>query len=497
MPTHHNNILQSARAMPFFQRLITALALTTVGWMGKSHAFLTHGGKLSRKVSGVISSAPKNIRCLHPQFCVRSTCAGVPRRRKTRASVSSSSIDLEAVKTAKVDGRSPPNIITCSSSKELAHAVNTFVQPHHVVAELGAQLRDVSETICDQCQHAVLVDVKREVPKSIKTGKSEKSAAVHEDRRTQAMRLMTVDAAKHDLPLRSNAKFVELDNLQDWRRAFFAPPIQREGETDNLVLGYDILVLDMNSIVGNDLEWAALALILEFEAMCRMTAQQSPDARSLKYVLVKSLGLNQFASKLTYTRPWLEQAGQHVPAASKGTTIIATVGVQEYRSTIPTVVQKESFVLEVGCHFGTSTVMLQDHAMHCIGVDVGSKIIREAQRKHPRTFFCVGDAWKTAELLRLQHDYYDSEIYMKSAGQDGINTAQSRQVGFDVVYVDVGGLSGSDGLLDTIALISSLKFALEPRYIVIKSLCLQRLSARLHAYWKWQKTHLRNDHNVL
>jgi hypothetical protein len=63
--------------------------------------------------------------------------------------------------------------------------------------------------------------------------------------------------------------------------------------------------------------------------------------------------------------------------------------------------------------------------------------------------------------------------------------------------VDVGGLSGSDGLLDTIALISSLKFALEPRYIVIKSLCLQRLSARLHAYWKWQKTHLRNDHNVL
>ncbi|KAL3931316.1 MAG: hypothetical protein SGARI_004239 [Bacillariaceae sp.] len=230
--------------------------------------------------------------------------------------------------------------------------------------------------------------------------------------------------------------------------------------------------------------------MLEFEALCRMKQQQTSDARTLKYILVKSLGLNQFASSLTYTQPWLEQAKQqNRHTKSKGTKIIATVGVQEYRQTIPSVVTKDDFVLEVGCHFGTSTVILHDHAQHCIGADVGSKIIREAQRKYPHVFFRVGNAWKTAELLRLQQEYYDSEEYRKEseANSDQDDVQSTRQIGYDVVYVDVGGLSGSDGLLDTIALLSSLKCSLEPRHIVVKSMCLQRLAARLHAYWKWQK----------
>ena len=45
------------------------------------------------------------------------------------------------------------------------------------------------------------------------------------------------------------------------------------------------------------------------------------------------------------------------------TYISATVGVQEYRRTMmECAVQPSDAVLEVGCHFGTSTVLLHEKA---------------------------------------------------------------------------------------------------------------------------------------
>ena len=40
---------------------------------------------------------------------------------------------------------------------------------------------------------------------------------------------------------------------------------------------------------------------------------------------------------------------------------------------------------------------------------------------------------------------------------------------YDIVYADIGGLSGAHGLLESLALID----ALEPRAITIKSLCMK------------------------
>ena len=67
------------------------------------------------------------------------------------------------------------------------------------------------------------------------------------------------------------------------------------------------------------------------------------------------------------------------------------------------------------------------------------------------------------------------------------NKREDQKIGFDVVYVDVGGLSGIDGLLESINLISSIRFGLAPRCIVIKSLCVQRLASRLIPFWQAQK----------
>ena len=205
---------------------------------------------------------------------------------------------------------------------------------------------------------------------------------------------------------------------------------------------------------------------------------------SCRTVLVKSAGLNRLASCLMHGQTWIDARGPILNSASPAPNhinILATVGVQEYRRTMERAVQPGDAVLEVGCHFGTSTVLLHEKAMHteaegggyCIGIDVGTSIIEGAKKRHPNVYFQVGDAWKTAELLRIQQAYL--ELYPEST---------SRRRGFDVVYVDVGGLSGGDGILEALILLSSLEQALEPRCLVIKSQCMRRLSSTILSFWQ-------------
>ena len=60
-------------------------------------------------------------------------------------------------------------------------------------------------------------------------------------------------------------------------------------------------------------------------------------------------------------------------------------------------------------------------------------------------------------------------------------------LGYDVVYIDLGGLSGgSDGLLESVSLLSAIENALEPRCIVIKSLCMRRLVSSLISFYELQ-----------
>ena len=334
-------------------------------------------------------------------------------------------------------------------------AVSTLIQPDDVVAEIGAQLREVSAGICQALQNgtgrAVLMDVERKAPKN----------ANNVDR-TKAMRYPGQEASFYT----NVATFYEIQNLDQWRTVLQQQ--QQHPCADDKT--YDVLVLDLNNIVGNDLDLSVVAILKEFDVLF-------PNYR---LVLIKSLALNQWAARLVHAQRWIDQKGQYddIPPPH----IVGTVGVQEYRNTIPYTVQAGDAVLEVGCHLGTSTVLLHDAAAmadtrtgYALGVDVGPKIIAGAKERHPHVQFAVGDAWKTASLLRIQaeHGQHDQD--------------QHRRIGFDVVYVDVGGLSGSDGLLEALSLLSALMNALEPRTIVIKSLCLRRLSSRLVPYWQLRK----------
>jgi len=154
--------------------------------------------------------------------------------------------------------------VTCSSTDELVSAVKHFVKPGQNVAEVGSQLRGVSKAICTALQddgNAVLVDVQRKAPKT----KPDKSSIA----RTKEMRF-----PGDEVDFFPNvAEFHEIPNLDSWKRVFL------ESTT---IKDFEVLVLDVNSIVGNDLELTSLSIIREFVSLV---------GQSCEVVLVKSAAL--------------------------------------------------------------------------------------------------------------------------------------------------------------------------------------------------------------
>ena len=153
---------------------------------------------------------------------------------------------------------------------------------------------------------------------------------------------------------------------------------------------------------------------------------------------------------------------------------------------IPFTVQTRDEVLEVGCHVGTSTKKLHDAVSisasdknkgFCVGIDNGPRIIDLAKKSYGESVpFFVGDAWKTAQLNSFKQNEHMQELGY-----------HSNSFGYDVIYVDIGGLSGPDGLLESLSLLNSMGMSLEPRVIVIKSLCMRRLASSLRPFCEiWQ-----------
>ena len=231
---------------------------------------------------------------------------------------------------------------------------------------------------------------------------------------------------------------------------------------------FDCVVVDAAALLGFDLPLDTLALC---EGLRRR--QDTPPT-----VLVRSSALATLSGRLVAgddleriarvlrmhdERPSLDETRIYEAQP----VIVGARGVREYRSCIDTVVRPGDRVLEVGCHFGTTTAMLANAGGYALGVDVGTSIIASAKEQHPTIDFKVGDAWGVGGLARLGP--------------------------WDAVFVDVGGLSGADGTLDALALARSLGAALEPRAIVMKSKCLRKLakslapSTRLENEWDHER----------
>ena len=367
--------------------------------------------------------------------------------------------------------------IACASAIEVQRACKMYIQPGDKVLELGSQLSKVSETICRAVGDtgcAVLMDVER---KEASSGRSKDRdlpkyeyyrRSFHDDWRADSKKI----------------KFIELKEVNDWTQSLWSTELDFSSASYSPIF-FDVLVIDLATMTGNDLLLKTVSTVQTFVDHHKRT-HGNP-----KCVIIKSTSMTNLSRRL-----------HHAQRVSDGTTIlpspelqershdpliIATVGVNEYRQMIPYTVKGSDEVIEVGCHVGTTTKRLHDIASEssgfCIGVDNGSKIIDLAKKSYGDSIpFFVGDAWRTGQL-----NHFKTDQLMKTLNYS------SSSFGYDVIFVDIGGLSGPDGLLESLSLIQSMGMACEPRSIVIKSLCMRRLASSLRPFCDiWQHLHVSN-----
>ena len=299
-------------------------------------------------------------------------------------------------------------------------------------------------------------ELERVAPQLIRAGDCVLSAGVALESQAEMLRRLAGRVVSVDVPRKASQSRQELFRSDDDVR-----PLTRAGDVVSALRPdecFDCVVVDAAALLGFDLPLDTLALC---EALRRRQPEKPPT------VLVRSSALATLAGRLAAgddlnriarilqmhdERPSLDSTRIYEAQP----VIVGARGVREYRNCIDTVVRPGDRVLELGCHFGTTTAILAEAVGPggcALGVDVGTSIIASAKEQHPTIDFMVGDAWGVGGLARLGP--------------------------WDAVFVDVGGLSGADGTLDALALARSLGAALEPRAVVLKSKCLRRLAKSL------------------
>jgi trans-aconitate methyltransferase len=142
------------------------------------------------------------------------------------------------------------------------------------------------------------------------------------------------------------------------------------------------------------------------------------------------------------------------------TLFIGTRGVKEYRASIQEWVNPDDTVLEVGCEWGTTTVLLAEQCKEVIGTDISAEVIARARQMHPHIRFEVLDAYDVMSALRFGKH-------------------------FSKVYIDVSGFSGYRSLLDLISLLNLYATVLQPEAIVVKSGALKQFAGQCRV---WQSS---------
>ena len=223
----------------------------------------------------------------------------------------------------------------------------------------------------------------------------------------------------------------------------------------------DVVVVDYSDYFGNFL------LCDSVNSIRILCGSLEPCLRT---IIVKSKGLVRHAHSYVPVTSFIQQQptlSLHLNKQKKyqDPKVICAVGVTEYRSAIPLVVKEGDKVLEIGCARGNTVELIADHigaTGMCIGVDIGKVCINRAQKEYsellktkPNVTFEIADAWDIPRLLSLAND-------------------------FNVIFVDVGGISGIDGESEGLALIRQLMCSYnirdvdrQLRYIVVKSQCLR------------------------
>uniref|UniRef100_A0A7S4J126 Methyltransferase domain-containing protein n=1 Tax=Odontella aurita TaxID=265563 RepID=A0A7S4J126_9STRA len=239
------------------------------------------------------------------------------------------------------------------------------------------------------------------------------------------------------------------------------------------------ICLDATNIHGNDILMDTFVLVKFLRSIF---------APSLRIIIVKSRTVARHARSVHTAEDFINAGGMEGLAKESSSKnaggfdeiqVVCAVGVANYRKTIPFVVKKGDDLLEIGCHHGKTTFLLADAAAEdnskrkasiessapfVVGVDIGKVCIDRAneenrklqernlvtKKSHNQCSFEIADAWNTKHLLSLSSS-------------------------FNAIYIDVGGISGSDGVFEGLSLIRQIScaYSATARCIVVKSRCLR------------------------
>ncbi len=143
------------------------------------------------------------------------------------------------------------------------------------------------------------------------------------------------------------------------------------------------------------------------------------------------------------------------------TLYIATRGVAEYRQTIEQWIKPTDSVLEIGCEWGTTSVLIHEKCKNLIATDISADCIQKAREKYPQIRFETLDAFNIKEAMALGDK-------------------------FTKIYIDMSGLSSYRALLDVIALLQLYASVFEPEAIIIKSGSLKQFAKNV-VYYKYER----------
>ena len=118
-----------------------------------------------------------------------------------------------------------------------------------------------------------------------------------------------------------------------------------------------------------------------------------------------------------------------------------------------------------------------------VGVDIGPSIIKDAKTRYPTVEFHTADAWDLNTLMKLSTitttttettttTTTEKQTYPTTEGAGAeATTTTTTTMGYDVILVDVGGLSGDNGLYESLSLLRELTHVFRPRLkaLIIKS----------------------------
>ena len=378
-----------------------------------------------------------------------SEVVSVPAHRGTQRAPAAGSADARRSRFKPTSG---PPLVCAPSVAAYEAAVAQLVRGGDSVLEVGCQLGRTTRLLAEhvaggqagESGHVLGVDIERELH-----GKSGKSATY----RAHA----TAAGAGFD------PATVDLVLLDPWDT-----PALLEATGGRPV---DVLLIDINSLVGNDLSFSALAL-------ARQLARCLP---SLRTILLKSRSLAKLERQLCLPAAYAAEQTAAVPTGWLP-RILPAVGVKEYRATALTWLNRHpaSSVLEIGCHLGTSTALLHSASAgsggRAVGVDVSRSIVERARAMHGPSgaTFAVADAWDGAGL--------------RAVWTDSLVDAER---GPALICLDVGGVSSAQGELDALSLVRMLMstFGDTVEAIVVKSHCLRSTARTLQPVdWPARRT---------